>query len=70
VRRLGLRSMHRPLGGTLRSGKGVKSDNAIAGFYRRLRGELKTHCGAGATGSPLCGIAPAAAALRAGFRAD
>lgn len=38
VRRLGLRSMHRPAGGTLRFGRGVKSDNSIAGFYRRKRG--------------------------------
>jgi len=41
VRRLGLRFMHRPRGGTLRCGIGVKSNNAIAGFYRRTAADGK-----------------------------
>jgi len=34
-----LRSMHRPLGGTLRSDQGVKSANATAEFHRRIGGK-------------------------------
>ncbi len=61
ARQSGLRSMHHPLDGTPRSGRGVKSDGAVAGFDRRLCGGLIGAAARGPVASspvllPACGV--------------